>query len=217
MRISAMQSDAVVHVIDDDEAVRQSLAFLLRTARIDVKTYESAAAFLATRPPTRAGCIITDIRMPDVSGIDLLRRLSELKVSTPVILITGHGDVPLAVAAMKLVAGDFFEKPFDDEALLSAVRSALTGAMADDNRSAERAQIDEKLAALSNRERQVLEGLVSGHPNKTIAYDLGISPRTIEIYRANVMTKMEATSLSDLVRMALTAGVLGQGAAKKKP
>jgi two-component system, LuxR family, response regulator FixJ len=203
-----MPSDAVVHVIDDDDAVRQSLEFLLRSARIEVKTYESAAAFLAALPPAGAGCIITDVRMPEVSGIELLRRLNQIELAMPVIVITGHGDVPLAVEAMKLGAVDFLEKPFDDDALLGAVRSALTGSVEDDGRNAERVEIEEKLASLSNRERQVLEGLVSGHPNKTIAYDLGISPRTVEIYRANLMTKMNAASLSDLVRMALVAGIL---------
>jgi two-component system, LuxR family, response regulator FixJ len=203
-----MQSDAIVHVIDDDDAVRQSLEFLLRSARIEVKTYESAAAFLAARPPVNSGCVITDVRMPDISGVELLRRLNELKIGVPVIFITGHGDVPLAVEAMKLGAVDFFEKPFDDGALLAAVRSSLSSIVDDAKRSADRAEINCKLASLSNRERQVLEGLVSGHPNKTIAYDLAISPRTVEIYRANLMTKMNAASLSDLVRMALVAGIL---------
>ncbi len=206
-----MQSDAVVHVIDDDDAVRQSLEFLLRSARIEVKTYESAVSFLATQPPVKTGCIITDVRMPDMSGVDLLRRLNELKVALPVIVITGHGDVPLAVEAMKLGAVDFFEKPFDDDALLVAVRSSLESIADHGRQSAERAKIVDKLAALSTRERQVLEGLVGGHPNKTIAYDLGISPRTVEIYRANLMTKMNAASLSDLVRMALVAGMFDRG------
>jgi two-component system, LuxR family, response regulator FixJ len=201
-----MQSNPVVHVVDDDEAVRDSLSFLLSTAKIEVKTYESAIAFLADPPPM--GCVITDVRMPAVSGIDLLKRLRELQVALPVIVITGHGDVPLAVEAMKLGAVDFFEKPFDDDALLAAVRSALSRGQEDSKRSMERNDISEKLATLSNRERQVLEGLVNGHPNKTIAYDLGISPRTVEIYRANVMTKMNAGSLSELVRMALVAGIL---------
>jgi len=203
-----MEPDAVVHVIDDDDAVRESLAFLLKTARIAVKTYDSAAAFLAASPPIASGCVITDVRMPGISGIELLQRLRERNVGVPVIVITGHGDVPLAVEAMKLGAADFFEKPFDDEALLAAVRSALLQLADSSKRDAEQADIHGKLATLSNREREVLEGLVSGHPNKTIAYDLGISPRTVEVYRANVMTKMNAASLSELVRMALTAGVL---------
>jgi two-component system response regulator FixJ len=204
-----MQPSAVVHVVDDDEAVRQSLVFLLRTAQVEVKTYDSALALL--NDPPRSGCIITDVRMPEISGIELLRRLREFGVALPVIVITGHGDVPLAVEAMKLGAADFLEKPFDDDALLAAVRSALSNEDANSKRDQERNEIREKLAALSNRERQVLEGLVSGHPNKTIAHNLGISPRTVEIYRANVMTKMNATSLSELVRLALVAELLGQG------
>jgi two-component system response regulator FixJ len=147
--------------------------------------------------------------MPGLSGVDLLRRLRELKLGIPVIVITGHGDVPLAVEAMKIGALDFLEKPFDDEVLLASVRSALNQLNQDQKRQAERNEIERRLAALSNRERDVLEGLVSGHANKQIAYDLGISPRTIEIYRANLMTKMQAASLSDLVRMALIAGILG--------
>ena len=197
-----------VHVIDDDEAARDSLAFLLGTAKIDVKTYESATAFLAIAPNVKSGCIITDVRMPEITGIDLLRRLKELKIGVPVIVVTGHGDVPLAVEAMKIGAAEFLEKPFDDEVLLNAVRSALNKQNTDSRRQAERADIDSRLAALSNRERDVLHGLVSGLANKQIAFDLGISPRTVEIYRANLMTKMLASSLSDLVRMALLAGIL---------
>ena len=210
-----MPSDkAIVHVIDDDAAVRDSLAFLLGTAGIDVQTYESAVAFLDAAPKLELGCIITDVRMPELSGVDLLRRLRELNFGVPVIVITGHGDVPLAVEAMKIGAVDFLEKPFDDEVLLASVRSALNRLDRDHKRQAERGEIEGRLATLSNRERDVLEGLVAGHANKQIAYDLGISPRTIEIYRANLMTKMEAASLSDLVRMALIAGILGQNPPK---
>jgi two-component system response regulator FixJ len=203
-----MGTDAVVHVIDDDEAVRESLMFLLKTAGHAVRTYDNATAFLRDDPKGKAGCVITDVRMPDISGLDLLRRLKELNVSLPVIVITGHGDVPLAVEAMKSGALDFLEKPFDDEAMLNAVRVALRHQGADAKREADRAGILEKLASLSNRERQVLEGLVAGHPNKTIAFDHGISPRTVEIYRANLMSKMQAGSLSELVRMALVGGIL---------
>lgn len=203
-----MPSDAVVHVIDDDEAVRQSLAFLLRASKLEVKTYENAQAFLATSSTVEPGCVITDVRMPGMSGIDLLKQLREDDVALPVIVITGHGDVPLAVEAMKFGAVDFLEKPFDDDTLLTSVRTALSKLADDSKRQAELTDINERLATLSNRERQVLEGLVAGNPNKTIAYDLDISPRTIEIYRANVMTKMKAASLSDLVRMALIAGIL---------
>jgi two-component system response regulator FixJ len=204
-----MPPDSVaVHVIDDDEAVRQSLAFLLRANDIEVQTYESGMAFLGVAPDLKSGCVITDVRMPEISGIELLRRLQGLKIFLPVIVITGHGDVPLAVEAMKFGAADFLEKPFDDEILLAAVRSALNRQVNDSKRQAEHAAIDGRLAALSNREREVLEGLVAGHANKQIAFDLGISPRTVEIYRANLMTKMQAASLSELVRMALIAGLL---------
>lgn len=203
-----MQADCVVHIIDDDEAVRQSLTFLLNTAGFAVTTYDSASAFLRMLPHGKAGCVVTDVRMPEISGIDLLQRLKEMGLPLPVIVITGHGDVPLAVEAMKCGAVDFFEKPFDDEALLAAVRAALQHQDADAKRETDRAEILEKLATLSTRERQVLEGLVAGHANKTIAFDHGISPRTVEIYRANLMSKMQAASLSDLVRMALIGGIL---------
>jgi two-component system response regulator FixJ len=202
----------VVHVVDDDEAVRQSLSFLLRSANIKAETYDSATAFLAALPAIKSGCVVTDVRMPGMSGIELLHHLQERKAGLPVIVITGHGDVPLAVEAMKAGAVDFLEKPFDDDVLLASVRSALSAQATDQERQALKGDISERLNSLSKREREVLEGLVAGHPNKTIAYDLGISPRTVEIYRANVMTKMQAGSLSDLVRMALLVGIFDQQA-----
>src|SRR5579871_3963264 len=207
-----MAADAVVHVIDDDEAVRQSIAFLLQTSGVAACTYESASAFLDTLPTIESGCIITDVRMPGVSGIDLLRRLGEMRIKMPVIVITGHGDVPLAVEAMKAGAVDFLEKPFDDEVLIGLVRSALNRSREDAVHEAERAELLARLSNLTNRERQVLEGLIAGKPNKIIAFDLAISPRTVEIYRANVMTKMAAASLSELVRMGMVAGMLGNDA-----
>lgn len=200
---------AAVHIIDDDEALRELLAFLLRTARIDVASHPSASAFLEAIPSAKLSCVITDVRMPGMSGIDLLRRLRELKIDVPVIVITGHGDVPLAVEAMKVGAVDFLEKPFDDEVLLASVRAAIERQGGEVRRNAERTEIESKLAALSNRERDVLGGLVAGRANKQIAFDLGISPRTVEIYRANLMNKMQAGSLSDLVRMALIVGMVG--------
>jgi two-component system, LuxR family, response regulator FixJ len=199
----------IVHVIDDDEASRDSLAFLLQTADIAVETYASAAVFLERAGDASASCIITDVRMPGMSGIDLLRRLKELKIEAAVIVITGHGDIALAVEAMKIGAADFLEKPFDDDVLLATVRAALRQRGADEKRNAERTEIESRLAVLSNRERDVLSGLVAGRANKQIAYDLGISPRTVEIYRANLMNKMQAGSLSELVRMALVTGILG--------
>jgi two-component system response regulator FixJ len=203
-----MPSDAVVHVIDDDDAARDSLCFLLRSAKIEARSYESAPAFLAAVKTISLGCVITDVRMPEMTGIELLRRLRESGNDVPVIVITGHGDIPLAVEAMKFGAADFFEKPYDDDALVSAVKGALNAQQGNAQKNAERAIVNERVATLSNRERQVLEGLVGGKPNKIIAFDYDISPRTVEIYRANVMTKMQATSLSELVRMALIAGML---------
>ena len=203
-----MQPEPIIYVIDDDDAVRQSLEFLLKTAGISVRSFESGKAFLEVLPEIRSGCIVTDVRMPEITGIDLLRRVKETKPFLPVIVITGHGDISLAVEAMKIGAVDFLEKPFDDDLLLAAVRAALNRDADAAKRKAELGEIGEKLAALSNRERQVLDGLVAGNANKTIAFDLGISPRTVEIYRANLMTKMAANSLSDLVRMAMISGIL---------
>ena len=201
----------MVHVIDDDDAARESLAFLLRTARIEVQTYPTAAAFLGALPTTKSGCVVTDVRMPGMSGIDLLRQLKELNIPVPVIVITGHGDIPLAVEAMKAGAADFLEKPFDGETMLASVRSALKQQHGEKKRRSERVEVDNRLAALSSRERDVLDGLVTGQANKQIAFELGISPRTVEVYRANLMTKMQASSLSELVRMAITADILGAG------
>lgn len=201
------QTDQVVHIIDDDDAVRDSLAFLLGTEGLDVRAYDSAESFLTAGIPTD-GCVVTDIRMPGITGIDLLAKVKEVNARLPVIVITGHGDIPLAVEAMKLGAAEFLEKPFEDEALLGAVRQALSRQARDRAHDAEVAAIGERVAALSQRERQVLAGLLAGSPNKTIAFDLGISPRTVEIYRANLMTKMQAASLSELVRKAIMAGLL---------
>jgi two-component system response regulator FixJ len=198
-----MISSSMVHVIDDDRAARESLTFLLGTAEFVVKAYESAEAFLDAVPSTQTGCVITDVRMPEIDGIELLRRLRSQGIALPVIVITGHGDVPLAVEAIKAGAADFIEKPYEGELLLEAVRSALSVQGADAKQEAERTEIQRRMADLSPRERQTLDGLVAGQPNKTIAYDLGVSARMVEICRANLMTKMQAKSLSHLVRMAL--------------
>ena len=198
-----MTANDLVHVVDDDVDVRKSLGFLLATADFAVRLHESATAFLATATGDLDGCIVTDVRMPGIDGIEFLRQLRTRGQAIPVIVMTGHADVALAVQAMKEGASDFIEKPFDDQVLIDAIRSAL------DNRNQvgathpQSVEIHGRMASLSERERQVLDGLVSGLPNKTIAYDLGISPRTVEIHRANVMSKMGAGSLSHLVRMAL--------------
>ncbi len=201
-----MRTDAVVHVVDDDLAVRQSLAFLLASDGLPVRLHESASAFLDAVVEAPAGCIVTDVRMPGIDGITFLRRLKERGFALPVIVMTGHADVPLAVEAMKEGAVDFVEKPFDDELFLAAVRSALSRQAESVEQDAHAAEIRARIDGLSEREAQVLDGLVAGKANKVIAYDLGISPRTVEIYRANVMTKMQAGSLSELVRMALQVG-----------
>jgi two-component system response regulator FixJ len=202
-----MPSEPLVHIIDDDQAVRDSLAFLLQSMRIRAIAHESAAAFLASLSAEQPGCIVTDIRMPEITGIELLRRVKEMKAQMPVIVITGHGDVPLAVEAMKLGAFDFLEKPFNDEAIVAAVRLALGHSKEAEKVSGDRAELGRRIAGLTSRERDVLNGLIAGNSNKIIASDLAISPRTVEIYRANVMTKMQAGSLSELVRMAITAGI----------
>jgi two-component system response regulator FixJ len=201
-----MPNEAVVHVVDDDLAVRQSLSFLLASDGLPVRLHESALAFLDAMEATATGCIVTDVRMPGIDGIELLRRLKARGFGLPVIVMTGHADVPMAVEAMKEGAVDFIEKPFDDDGFLAAVRSALRLQEQHARRDAQVTEVQARLQGLSERERQVLGGLVAGKANKVIAYDLGISPRTVEIYRANVMTKMQAGSLSELVRMALVAG-----------
>jgi len=204
-----LANSEVVHVIDDDADVRQSLAFLLSTAGIAVRVHESAVAFLEALPTIEGGCVVTDVRMPGMDGIALQRRLKTEKNSIPVIVMTGHGDISLAVEAMKAGAVDFIEKPFEDDVLIGAIKTALSRRRQDNERRSATSEVRDRLKLLSERERQVLDGLVAGKPNKIIAYDLGISPRTVEIYRANVMTKMKADSLSTLVRMVLQQGVDG--------
>jgi two-component system response regulator FixJ len=196
----------MVHVIDDDAEVRQSLVFLLSTAGLAVRAHESGNAFLKVLSDIQEGCILTDVRMPGIDGIELQRRLTAAGIRLPVIVMTGHGDIALAVEAMKAGALDFIEKPFDDEVLLAAIKAALSRRAGDRERNRRIAEVRDRLRLLSERERQVMEGLVAGKPNKIIAHDLGISARTVEIYRANVMTKMHADSLSMLVRMVLLQG-----------
>ena len=202
-------NNAVVHLVDDDESVRHSVGFLLSTAGFAVRIYESGSALLDSVETLQPGCVVSDVRMPGIDGLELQRRLKRRGVRMPVIIMTGHADVPLAVEAMKEGAVDFIEKPFDDEVMLGAIRAALSQLESTGQRDSEAARTQAKLELLSAREREVLDGLLAGHPNKTIAYDLGLSPRTVEVHRANVMTKMGASSLSELVRMALRADPRG--------
>ena len=198
-------ADTIVHIVDDEEPVRKSLAFLLSTAGLAVRLHDSARGFLAIAPSVRNGCLVTDLRMPDMDGVELLRRLRELPNRIPSIVITGHGDVPMAVEAMKAGALDFIEKPFEDEVLIEAIGRAAQE-LSRRGEEADVAAIRARLSRLSDREREVLSGVVAGLANKSIAYDLDISPRTVEVHRANVMAKLEARSLPELVRMALAAG-----------
>ncbi len=202
-----MSTNGKVFVIDDDPAMRDSLDFLLGSAGFRVQLFDSAQFFIEQLPVLELGCVVTDIRMPGLDGIELLRQLSAKSAARhlPVIIMTGHGDVPLAVEAMKLGALDFLEKPFEDERLINMIQSALSQ---HESGSKGEAEMAARVASLTTRERQVMNGLVTGQSNKIIAREYDISPRTVEVYRANVMTKMQAGSLSELVRFAIRAGML---------
>jgi two-component system, LuxR family, response regulator FixJ len=197
-----------VYVIDDDEAMRDSLDFLLGAADFHVTLFESAHKFLDAISTVDFGCVVSDVRMPGIDGIELLKRLKASRNVFPVVIMTGHGDVPLAVEAMKLGAVDFLEKPFEDECIIGMIDVALRQAESNAQGEAMTHDIAARIASLSPRERQVMDGLIAGLSNKLIARDYDISPRTIEVYRANVMTKMQAGSLSELVRLAIRAGAL---------
>jgi two-component system response regulator FixJ len=205
-----MAQSAKVYVVDDDPAMRDSLEFLLGAAGLNVRLFEAAQSFLQELPAIDAGCVIADVRMPGVDGIELLRRLHSSSVAGkfPVIIMTGHGDVPLAVEAMKLGALDFLEKPFEDERLLGMIEAALSRNDGGSRNEALTVEIASRVASLTPRERQIMQGLVAGQSNKVIARDHEISPRTVEVYRANVMTKMQAGNLSELVRFAIRVGIL---------
>ena len=202
-----MAGNRRVYLVDDDDAVRDSVSLLLEAKGYDVRGFASAVEFLAAAPSLPIGCVVVDIRMPEMDGLELQQRLIARKLDFPLIVMTGHGDVPLAVRAMKAGAVDFIEKPFASEAILSGLDAACRRLTALDAEDPMKAAAASKLALLSPRERQVLEGLLAGLPNKSIAYDLEISPRTVEIHRARVMDKMGARSLSELIRLALEAGV----------
>jgi two-component system response regulator FixJ len=198
-----MNPEIVVHIVDDEEAVRNSLAFLLSTSGFAVRTHQSAMAFLEVAGEIRNGCLVTDLRMPDLSGVELLARLRERGAMLPAIVITGHGDVQMAVDAMKNGALDFIEKPFADDVLIASIERAVGLAASKVKNDSAIELTRQRLASLSERESQVLSGVVAGQANKTIAFELGISPRTVEVYRAGLMAKMQAKSLPDLVRMVM--------------
>ena len=202
-----MPAKPLISIIEDDESVRKSLAFRLRAAGFRVAAYESALAFLDAPPDIGEGCVVTDIRMPQMDGMELLRRIKSSGRNLQVIVMTGHGDISLAVEAMKLGAADFIEKPFEDEKLLTMINAALNNAEASSRRDRKALEIVELMRSLTARERDVLDGLVAGRSNKDIGRDLDISPRTVEIYRANLMKKMQATSLSELIQIAIKAGL----------
>jgi two-component system response regulator FixJ len=199
-------SENLVHVVDDDEPVRDSICFLLASANIKALGYEAPGALLAAIGAGTKGCIVTDVRMPGMSGIQLIQALRERGVGIPVIVITGHADVPLAVEAMKVGAEDFIEKPFEDEVLIGAVERALQTGKARQDAAATRAGAQELVSRLTAREREVLDAIADGHSNKVIAAMLGISPRTVEVHRAHLFEKLEAASVSDLVKLKMRAG-----------
>ena len=202
-----MLAERRVYIVDDDEAVRDSLSVLLESKAFAVRSFASALEFLEAAPSLPAGCLIVDIRMPEMDGLELQQHLIDRSLDFSLIVITGHGDVPLAVRAMKAGAVDFIEKPFASEAILDSLEVALSRLTSLDEKDPAKVAAVAKLALLSPRELQVLKGLLAGLPNKSIAYDLEISPRTVEIHRARVMDKMGARSLSELVQLALAAGV----------
>ncbi len=207
-------SEPVVHLIDDDDDAREALAFLLESSDFQVVAYESAPAFLAALPNARPGFVVSDIRMPEMTGLELAQRLHTNNSGFPVIIITGHGDVPMAVEAMRAGVVDFLEKPFSHERILEALdRAAKSSDPHPSVPEGSHADIMARLESLSERERQVLDRVIAGAPNKIIARDLGISPRTVEIYRAKLMTKMQADNLASLVRMALAVDA-GPGKAR---
>ena len=197
----------LIHLIDDEDAIRRSAGFMLRTSGFDVKTYESGVAFLKEAKTANPGCILLDVRMPEMDGLEVQRDLNARGVAMPVIVLTGHGDISIAVQAMKAGAVDFLEKPFEKAHLLDAIERAFERLEKREDALNAEHEASVRIAALTPREQDVLRGLVRGHPNKTIAYDLGISPRTVEVHRANCMTKLEVRSLSEALRIAFAAGL----------
>jgi two-component system response regulator FixJ len=204
-----MADKRIIHIIDDEEAIRRSAGFMLKTSGYAVATYASGVTFLKEIRSLEAGCILLDVRMPEMDGLEVQRTLVERGVTMPVVVLTGHGDVSIAVRAMKAGAVDFIEKPFEKAVLLRAITAAFERLDDLDGRAARSADAAVMVAGLTGREQDVLKGLAQGLPNKTIAYDLGISPRTVEVHRANLMSKLGVRSLSEALRIAFAAGLAG--------
>ncbi|MDF0544204.1 response regulator FixJ [Sphingobium sp. H39-3-25] len=201
------ETKGTIHVVDDDEAIRRSLSFLLKTNGFTVRTYEGGLAFLKECGTLDPGCVLLDVRMPDIDGLEVQKELRARGIMIPVVIMTGHGEVDMPVAAMKAGASDFIEKPFEKAALLACIQAATQQAFAQRGAGARAEEARDRLNVLTEREHEVLQGLVQGLPNKTIAYDLGISPRTVEIHRANLMTKLEVHSLAEALRIAFQSGM----------
>ena len=204
-----MADRRMIHIVDDEEAIRRSAGFMLKTSGYAVTTFASGAAFLSAAKTVEPGCVLLDVRMPDMDGLEVQRQLGERGVSMPIVVLTGHGDVSTAVRAIKAGAIDFIEKPFEKVVLLSAIVAAFERLDDANGRSARATDAAVAIAALTGREQDVLRGLAQGLPNKTIAFDLGISPRTVEVHRANLMAKLQVNSLSEALRIAFAAGLHG--------
>ncbi len=202
-----MSEKKLVHIVDDEDAIRRSASFMLKTSGYAVETWPTGAAFLKEVRHAEQGCILLDVRMPQMDGLEVQQALADRGVTMPVIILTGHGDVSIAVRAMKGGAVDFLEKPFEKAVLLGSIEAAFARLAAAGDKTAKAAEAEVLIGVLTPRERDVLEGLAQGLPNKTIAYDLGISPRTVEVHRANLMTKLDVRSLSDALRIAFSAGM----------
>jgi two-component system, LuxR family, response regulator FixJ len=202
-----MTDKKLIHIVDDEDSIRRSVSFMLKTSGYQTETWSSGQAFLKEVKHAEHGCILLDVRMPEIDGLEVQRTLAERGVTMPVVIMTGHGDISIAIRAMKAGAVDFLEKPFEKAALIAAIEESFQRIADATDVSARALDAEKILGVLTPRERDVLEGLAKGLPNKTIAYDLGISPRTVEVHRANVMTKLDVRSLSDALRIAFAAGL----------
>lgn len=202
-----MEDKRIIHIVDDDDAIRRSASFMLKTSGFEVISYLSGVAFLKAIGRDAPGCVLLDVRMPEMDGLEVQQALKDRGITMPVIVLTGHGDVTVAVRAMKGGAVDFIEKPFEKAVLLAAIAAAFDRISVSSSDEQRAAAANVLIAKLTGREQDVLKGLVQGLPNKTIAYDLGISPRTVEVHRANLMSKLGVRSLSEALRIGFSAGL----------